>query len=229
MSLRALAIAIAVFVACVAPKVARAQGLAEWSEPTNPESSERFAFELRFGPYTPNTGDAAFEPIFGGSSLLIAAEFDVVPFRIADVLTLGIGGGVGFTSYSGKAPSVDGMPTNEETSLTLVPMSLLAVLRVVALPRLLSIPFVLTGKLGADFVYSSESTGTAQGGEGISPGLRWAGQVALELDFFEPRAARALDDEWGINHSFLFFELYGSTAGGVGTPLAWSFGLGFNF
>jgi len=236
MSRRALGmpLALVLVAALVAPSRAAAQdGLADWSEPTNPESSERFAFELRVGPYTPDTGDAAFGAVFGGSSLLFATQFDVVPFRIRDVLTLGVGVGIGFSSYSGSANAPDGTPTSEKTSLSIVPMNLMAVLRVVALPRLLRIPLVLTGKLGADFVYWSSSTGDAQEGEGISPGLRWAVQAALELDFFEPRAARALDDEWGINHSFLFFELYGSSAGGsslpVGSPLAWSAGLGFNF
>ncbi len=216
------------------PKLAAAQdAVAEWSEPTSPDSPERFALELRFGPYTPDTQDTAFDKVFGGSSLLIAGEFDVAPFRIADVLTLGIGGGIGYVSYSGVASTLDGTTTSEKASLTLAPMNLLAVVRIIALPRLLSIPLIFTGKLGLDLVYWSSSTGNTQEGEGVSPGLRWAVQGALELDFFEPRAARALDDEWGINHSFLFFELYGSSAGGsslpVGTPLGWATGLGFNF
>lgn len=225
---------LAALFACAAPALTHAQdGLADWSEPTNPASPERFALEFRFGPYTPSTGDTAFGSVFGGSSLLVAAEFDVVPFRIRNVLTLGIGAGLGFTSYSGKALAPDGTPTSEDTSLSLVPMNLMAVLRIIALPRLLSIPFIFTGKLGADIVYWSSTTGKTQDGSGISPGLRWAVQAALELDFFEPRAARALDDEWGINHTFLYFELYGSTAGGsslpVGSPLAWALGLGMNF
>ena len=63
------------------PKVAAAQdAVAEWSEPTSPDSPERFALELRFGPYTPDTQDTAFDKVFGGSSLLIAGEFDVAHF-----------------------------------------------------------------------------------------------------------------------------------------------------
>ena len=232
--LRVTALLLVTCVVFSAPVVAAAQdGLAEWSEPTSPESPERFALELRIGPYTPDTGTPAFDTVFGGSSLLLATEFDVVPFRIRDVLTLGVGVGIGYASYSGVAVAPDGTPTSEKTSLTLAPMNVLAVVRLVALSRLLSIPLILTGKLGADFVYWSSSTGDTQDGEGISVGVRWALQAALELDFFEPRAARALDDEWGINHSFLFVELYGSSAGGgslpVGSPLAWSAGLGFNF
>ena len=220
--------------ALLAPETASAQqGLESWSEPTNPASPQRFALELRVGPYTPDTNDAVFERVFGGSSLLFGAEFDYTPIRVPDVLSVGIGAGFATVSYEGKASSLDGTTTSETTALSLLPLTLVAVLRLDVLPRLVGIPLLLTGKIGADLVYWSATTGETQDGEGLSLGLRWAAQVALELDFFEPRAARALDDEWGINHSFLFAEVYGSQAGGdslpVGTPLAWAAGLGFNF
>ena len=214
-------------------RAAAQQGLENWSEPTNPASPQRFAIELRVGPYTPDTNDPVFDRVFGGSSLMFGAEFDYTPIRIPDVLSLGIGAGFGSVSYEGKASSLDGTATSETTSLSLLPLTLVAVLRLDVLPRLTGVPLLLTGKIGADLVYWSATTGDTQDGEGLSPGLRWAAQAALELDFFEPRAARALDDEWGINHSFLFAEVYGSQAGGdslpVGTPLAWAAGLGFNF
>ena len=57
-------------------------------------------------------------------------------------------------------------------------------------------------------------------------------QFALELDFIEPRAARRLDVEWGINHSYLFLELYGSLFGTsipVRDTFTWSAGLGLTF
>ena len=54
----------------------------------------------------------------------------------------------------------------------------------------------------------------------------------LELDFLERRAQRKLDEEWGINHTFLYFRIFGSTAASklpVGTKFAWAGGLGFVF
>jgi hypothetical protein len=216
------------------PGAARAQALEEWSEPTNPASPERFAVEFRFGSYRPDTGDEAFTRYFGeGGSFLAAFEFDYLPLRLPNLLSFGVGAGIGLTSFSGKAVDASGRATDEETSLSLVPMNLVAVLRVVALPRLLGIPFTFAGKLGLDMVHWSASTGDNDDGSGLSTGLRWAVQAALELDFFEPRAARALDEEWGINHTMLFFELYGSTAEGgslpVGTGLSWAAGLGLLF
>ena len=66
----------------------------------------------------------------------------------------------------------------------------------------------------------------------MSLGLRWGAQVALELDFINPQRARVLDDEWGINHTMLFVELFGSTAESkltLGTNLSWLAGLGMTF
>ena len=66
-------------------------------------------------------------------------------------------------------------------------------------------------------------------------GPRFAGKVSLELDFLEPRAARQLDEEWGINHSEFFFEAYYSMAGDLMSgqlPVSgwgWAIGLGFTF
>ena len=107
----------------------------------------------------------------------------------------------------------------------------MGVLRIDALPRHLSIPLVLTGKLGLDTVFY-DIKGGGQSARGFSIGLRWAAQIALELDFINPRRARALDEEWGINHSTLYLELFGSTADSamnVGNNFAWAIGLGLTF
>ena len=73
--------------------------------------------------------------------------------------------------------------------------------------------------------------GSSQG-SGRSLGLRWGVMFALELDFIEPRAARRLDEDWGINHSYLFVELYGSLLGSsipMRDAFTWSAGLGLTF
>jgi len=57
-------------------------------------------------------------------------------------------------------------------------------------------------------------------------------QLGLDLDTFEPAAARNMDEEWGINHSFLFFELFGFEPSNESLPLTgtqWAIGLGFTF
>lgn len=181
---------------------------------SNVASPEWVAWELRVGPYVPDVGSTAFEDTFGNDKgLLWATEIDVLLYRIPYVGPIGVGGAVGWASYTGDAFQSDtGERVSEETSLTLFPLSLMAVLRVDVLARELGFPFIVTGKLGADYVRWSAETGNRDDGSGGSLGLRWAAQLALELDFFNPRSARVLDEEWGINHTFLFGEVYGSTA-----------------
>ncbi|MEM9191333.1 MAG: MXAN_2562 family outer membrane beta-barrel protein [Myxococcota bacterium] len=208
------------------------------------DSPERFALELRVGPYTPDDGRGAFDAVFDDLGPLLAFEFDINAYRLKNVGMIGVGLSFGWVNYSGNAFSQGGtVRSSEDTDLTLFPLSALAVVRIDVLPRLLNIPIVFAGKLGPDFVIWTSSTGENDFG-GVSVGLRWGAQVALELDFFDRRAARALDEEWGINHTFVFFEIFGSVFGDVeprvegstdttSLPLgpengwAWTAGLGF--
>ena len=118
---------------------------------------------------------------------------------------------------------------DQELKFRIFPLQALLVLRVDVLARELNIPLVFAGKLGLDMVFSSIENGSTTEAEGRSFGFHWGAQVALELDFINPRRARNLDDEWGINHSYLLFELFGSTADFGGSSLAWTGGLGLTF
>ena len=196
-------------------------------------SPERYALEIRVGPYWPNVGNSSFRDTFPDDfGPLVAGEFDVLPIRIPYIGLLGMGAGFGWVEYDARAFQAGSTNrSGEKTSLTLFPLDVVAVLRVDILAREVGIPLVLTGKIGADVVFWNAQTGTRTDGTGASVGLRWAGQLAMEMDWFDPRAARALDEEWGINHAFLFGEIFGSTAstslpvGGI----AYTFGLGFIF
>lgn len=216
---------------------AEAQIGSEWTsvhqyEPTD----ERFTVELRIGAYRPSL-EPAFTNAFGGDlGPLLALELDVHLFRIPYVGPLAIGGSIGWVEWNGAASTAGGTANVGSTGMSLLPMALLAVLRVDVLARELDIPFVLTGKFGPDFGYYQTGVTGRTDAEGWSVGLRWAAQIALELDFLEQRAAHRLDAEWGINHSLIFFELYGSTMGQMGgnmlplgTDLAWSLGLQLTF
>jgi hypothetical protein len=198
------------------------------------ESPERFALELRIGPYAfEDSGIPAFETIFGDDSgPMLALELDVFGLRVEDALYVGGAGGIGWAKFTGNTLNM-GEPTSEETKLSLVPLDLAAVVRLDILSRRFSIPFNFAGKLGYRWVHWSTSSGGQRDASGWSGGPWWAVQIALDLDVFEPGQARMLDEEWGINHSFLFFELYGFHPGSgdleVGTDLGWFGGLGLIF
>ena len=211
---------------------------AQWSDEhrASHESTERFFLEVGGGPYTPDidsTFGDAFNTIYSDAGPQLRLEFDAIIWRIPYVGPLGAGLGIGWIEFDAQAcedPPCSGT-TDDETKLSIVPLSFFALLRIDTLARQLSIPFVFTGKLGLDAIhYDASTSGTSQS-KGFSVGLRWAAQAALELDFLQPRMARSLDEDWGINHTYLFFELFGSTASNgtpVGTKLGMWFGLGFH-
>lgn len=199
-------------------------------------SSERVQVSIKGGPYEPDGGNA-FEQVFDGElGPLIAFEFNVFIYRLEGIGALGVASGLGWADY-GAAATVSGGSTvqvTETTDLTLFPVPVLATVRIDALARQWNIPFVVTGKLGPDFVFWTASTGGATDAENVSIGLHWAIELALELDWFDRRAMRSLDDEWGINHALIFAELFGTTASStlpVGPDAGWALrgGLGLVF
>jgi hypothetical protein len=68
------------------------------------DSPERFALELRIGPYVPDVGDPAFENAYpDDSGLMLGVELEVIAFRLKDILYLDVNGGFGYADYSGPA------------------------------------------------------------------------------------------------------------------------------
>lgn len=198
-------------------------------------SPERVGLELRIGTLRPDMGDQrqTFDDFFGGDrGPLVAGEIDIWAYRIPYVGPIGVGLGMGWARYSGRACAIQGdtcVPTDEKVRFTLYPLNVLAVLRIDVLSRYLRVPLIFTPKIGLGYTRFRSRSGGTTDGRGGSMGLHWGAQIALELDIFEPRAARALDEEWGINHSYVFFELYGSQLNSgleVGTDFGWVAGLG---
>jgi hypothetical protein len=195
-------------------------------------SPELFAFELHIGPYVPEVGSKAFKQSFpSDKGLMFGLELDYMVLRIPDILFVGPGVGFSYANYSGHAFYQDSMEqTDESADFTLIPLSLLATARVDALARKLGIPIILGGKFGFRWNIWDTDKGGRDDKNGVTPCWTWAVQGDLDLDFFDPRAARLLDEEWGINHTYLFFEVFGSKTIGDGMKLddtTWTAGIGF--
>jgi hypothetical protein len=202
-------------------------------------SAESVTLELRAGSYQPNVGNAAATALFNNDlGPYIGAEVDVHVFRIPYVGPFALGVGVGWAEWTGKVRSANGSALQGagDTGLSMLNANALAVLRADALSRYLDIPLVLSGKIGFDFGYWETGSEGAKDATGVSLGLRWGAQLGFELDVLDRRAARRMDEAWGINHSLLFFEVFGSTMGQwfdsqlpLGTDFAWVAGLQFTF
>lgn len=230
---RFLSLALALLALGSVHSSAEAQYSDEYRRPN--ESREMFAFELGVGQYRPDVGNDAFDRVFGSDfGPALRLELDVLPLRIPYVGRVGVGVNAGWSLHSNGA-CIDVACTeraDEETEMRIWPIGVMAVLRIDVLARELSIPLLLTGKIGLDAVVYDINSGANDEASGVSLGLKWSAQLALELDFIRPTRARSLDEEWGINHTFLFAELFGSTASSnlpVGTSLSWLVGLGMTF
>lgn len=222
------------FVAVVlVPAAASAQTVddyGKWNRPGRPtfESPQNFALEVRFGPYKPDIdsqfpGSKPFQSVFGdGNGLAFGAELDWQALRIPYLGTLGPGFSWSYTHRSAKALlSSDKTPSAENTTLSIMPMSLVAVLRVDVLAREVGIPIVPYGKAGLGFALWStgndSGTSTRDGvlGRGRSWGTWLGGGAMLQLDFLDRQAARELDNEIGINHTYFFGEYMHSGLDGI--------------
>jgi hypothetical protein len=205
--------------AALAPGQARAQGFAERTivDDSEIESTEDLAWELlRIGPYEPAARSSAESFNDGDDGPLLTTELHYYLYRIPYVGPIAAGARVGWARYGGTARDTMGNPTGESTRLTIFPMTPLAALRIDVLAQEFNVPLVFVGKIGFDIVPWRIERGGQKVGNAVSLGVNWSAQVALELDFLEPRAARRLDEEWGINHAYLFFEIFGSNAGQQG-------------
>ncbi|MEK6608171.1 MAG: MXAN_2562 family outer membrane beta-barrel protein [Myxococcota bacterium] len=195
---------------------------------------QRFALELRFGPYTPQVDEEfagaahPYQDLFGDDSALhVQAELDWQfwkPFG-----SFGVGTAFGALRESAHAFVDDGsgatLPATaaerseaDETSLRVYTMWLGLVYRFDVLARRLGVPIVPFAKLGFDYYvwWVTESDGSVANhptradvlARGWSTGWQWGIGAALLLDAFDPRAAKLLDSDVGINHTYVFFEYF---------------------
>jgi hypothetical protein len=190
-------------------------------------SPQHIAFEIRFGPYKPKIDESVAVPIyeefFGNSTrYAIGLELDWQAYRIPYVGTIGAGVGWGYTRVA--APNVpvgsipDGsVPDNslifQESTLNIMPMYAVGVLRLDVLAKQFHVPLVPYGKLGlaSALWWVNDGIDTARDAEGrkgsdISTGTQAAFGAMFLLDILEPSAARELDLQSGVNNSYLFFE-----------------------
>jgi hypothetical protein len=209
-------------------------------------SPQYAAFEIRIGGYSPkvdeNTPTPVYTDFFGDKQRFIfGIEADWQAWRAPYIGTLGIGFGWGYTqmSASNKIPgAVDGaQDVVQASTLNIMPLYAVGVLRVDTFARNYSVPIVPYAKLGLAYAlwWVNDGIGTATSDDGtkgrdISVGTQAAIGGMFLLDILEPSAARAADSDGGLNNSYLFFEWAMSNYGGnqmnVGSN-SWVTGLAF--
>ncbi|AUX21401.1 hypothetical protein SOCEGT47_018830 [Sorangium cellulosum] len=195
-------------------------------------SPQSFAFELRFGPYSPEvdeefSGTGPYGRTFGdGQRFYFGLEVDWLPLRIPYVGAIGPGFGWGYTSASAKgflAESGFSERSDEETSLTIMPMHLSAVVRLDELMRRTGVPVVPYAKLGVGMGVWAAGAGAGDAkhegvlGKDISWGTHLALGGMLSLNWLDPRAVSRLDESTGVNHVYAFGEWMYANLDGLGS------------
>lgn len=192
---------------------------------------DRFSLDLYGGPYRPG-GSAAFSTLFGDErGPMFGFDTTVHVVNIPHVGPLGVVASAGWARWSAKACADAGCTqrADETVNYDLFPLAVMGALRVDSLYLDLHVPIFLEGAAGLEFIRFRESRGGEREAYGGAFGLRWRARVGLFLDVFDRRAARALDAEYGVRHSYLFGEVRGSTADGalpVADPFTWMLGFG---
>ncbi|HTV23668.1 MAG TPA: MXAN_2562 family outer membrane beta-barrel protein [Polyangiaceae bacterium] len=195
-------------------------------------SPQNAAFELRFGPYSPKIDDnlatPVYEDFFGDSNrYMFGFELDWQAWRAPYVGTLGLGIGWGYTQMAGTN-EVEFTPTGEtppavsqESTLNIMPVYGVGVLRVDTFSRNFHVPIVPYAKFGLSwaFWWVNDGIGTAtndagEKGRDVSVGYQASIGGMFLLDILEPSAALAADVDGGVNNSYLFFEWSMSNYGG---------------
>jgi len=196
------------------------------------ESPQHFAAEIRFAPYWPDIdSDPAFAALapanrpyastFGNrpwARLLFGFEVDWQIVRVPHVGSAGVGGFLGYTQMSAPAMKSDGTASSANSNLEIFPFYGVGVFRFDGPMRDFGIPVVPYVKLGLGWGYwhtgvdgvgnsvGTNASGEKVAGEGLSWGPHVAFGAALQLDVFDRRAARALDENLGINHTYAYIE-----------------------
>jgi hypothetical protein len=214
---------------------------------TMTESPQEVAVEFRFGRYVPHADDGLsgtpYVDTFGTNNRYYGGlEFDWQLLRIPYLGSLGPGFGIGYTKSSAKALLENGRPSEQPTSLQILPMYLVGVLRADVVTKATPIPFVPYAKLGLGFAFwrasDADEAAKVDGVKGLghSYGYQLALGGMLLLDAFDQADARTADANIGLNHSYVFAEWYLSKLDGFGSgdqlnvgTNTWTLGLAFEF
>lgn len=193
------------------------------------QSPQNVAVELRFGRYVPNADDGVngtpYRDIFGTSNrYYVGAEVSWQVLRIPYLGTLAPAIAAGYTKSSARAryENEDAL-SGQDTTLTIYPMYVAAVLRADVIARETVVPLVPYAKVGMGVALWRIGLGDnlarvdGEPGRGISFGPQFALGGMFLLDFIDREDARTADSTFGLNHSYLFGEWFVSDLSGFGS------------
>lgn len=192
------------------------------------ESPRHGSFELMAGQYRPNvdtefaTKPGPWETVFGrgeGWMLRAGAAYDVLQAAFG---SLEVGLQAGYFQRSGLSQSVGGGSSGDTTSFKMIPTSATLTYRFDWLADRHNIPLVPYGRLALDRYNWWVNDGAGHTSKsGATNGWSAAFGLCLLLDFFDPTLAREMDQDIGINHTYVFGELRKTKVNDFGLGSSW--------
>ena len=243
----------AALIALLATSARGADGTGEGVHEADPRSqANRFAspisgsFEFQFGQYLPNVdsefknGATPWKDAFGTSKPWLF-QGGAAWAAYHGWGTLELGGRVGYLQQTGFGFLVSGGQSGDQTRFHMIPTSATLTYRFDTLGihgyALPVAPYVRLALERYNWWVTDGAGHTTRSGS--TNGWSAAGGLALRLDFFDPDLGRELDQDTGINHSYLFAEArktyvddFGSKTSWIlsdQASVSWSFGILFVF
>lgn len=187
------------------------------------------SLELGAGPYIPNidhefSGATPYRDIFRGSPAPMW-RVHLAKSVWSGAGSLEVGLRTGFWSKSGHAiltagPNA-GQSSGDRTTLNILPTSLTLTYRADQIWENARIPVVPYARVALERYNWWATKGTKWAKRGATNGWSATAGVAFMLDFLDPEAARDLDNEAGVNHTALYFDVTKSKVDDFGSKKSW--------
>ncbi len=187
------------------------------------------SIELGAGPYVPNIdrefhGPTPYRDIFGGKPAPMW-RLHVAKSIWSGAGSLEVGVRTGFWSKSGHAILTSGpnagQSSGDRTTLNVVPTSLTLSYRADQIYENVGIPLVPYARVALERYNWWVTKGSKWTKKGATNGWSASLGLALILDWLDPGAARDLDNETGVNHTALYFDVTKSKVDDFGSKKSW--------
>jgi hypothetical protein len=192
------------------------------------ESPRWGSFELGAGTYLPDI-DSEFPPssgpyaaTLGGRGWMFRIGAAKAIFSHMPVGSLEVGLQSGYFQKKGEGLNPDGSRSGDETALKMIPVSAVLTYRFDWLADRYRIPFAPYGRVGLERFHWWVTDGDGGRAEsGATNGWSMTGGLAFLLDVVDSQLARELDNDTGVNHTYLFFEVTKRTVDDFGSSKSW--------
>jgi hypothetical protein len=136
--------------------------------------------------------------------------------------SLEAGASAGFFQQSGHGQLATGGVSPDETKFRMIPTSLFLTYRFDLLADRWNVPLAPYGRVALERYnwWVTDGSGSTSK-DGATNGWSIAGGLALLLDFFDPGLAREMDQDSGVNHTYLFAEVKRAEVDDFGSSKSW--------